>query len=373
MGHSVRMLIRADSAEHIGTGHIMRCLTLAKLLYKRGVSITFISKPHKGHCLDEVRAAGFKVIELPVTEPAKYEGSWCPHAKWLGGTELNDAEMSLAALQQVTLSERVIVVVDHFSLTSQWHDTVKEALNAKVVVIDGLADRALQCDVLIDPNLVLDAQKKWGGKIPKSTRLMIGPEYFPLRGEFTQISPILRKSVKRVFVCFGGMDKDNATLFVCELLAKWNEKLDDPVSVDVVIGKHHPHKQAIITFCGKQDIELHVQASNISSLMSQADLAIGGGGTISWERCMMALPTVILTIAQNQVAQAIALEAKGAVVYVGDFNTKCENLKEVEERVINVLEDLRCSPDKLNEMSAKALSVMDAYNHAQPWVDEIIS
>ena len=61
------------------------------------------------------------------------------------------------------------------------------------------------------------------------------------------------------------------------------------------------------------------------------------------------------------------------MVYVGDFNTKCENLKEVEERVINVLEDLRCSPDKLNEMSAKALSVMDAYNHAQPWVDEIIS
>ncbi|AXT37685.1 UDP-2,4-diacetamido-2,4,6-trideoxy-beta-L-altropyranose hydrolase [Alteromonas sp. BL110] len=373
MDNSVTVFIRADSAEHIGTGHVMRCLTLAKLLYDRGVSITFISKPHKGHCLDEVRGAGFKVIELPLADSAKYEGSWCPHANWLGSTELSDAEMSLTALQQVTLSERVIVIVDHFSLTSQWHNTVKEALSAKVVVIDGLADRALLCDVLIDPNLVLDAQTKWGGKIPRCTRLIIGPQYFPLREEFTQVSPILRKSVKRIFVCFGGMDKDNATLFVCELLAKWNEKLDDPVSVDVVIGKHHPHKQAIITFCGQQGIELHVQASNISSLMLRSDLAIGGGGTISWERCKMALPTVILTIAQNQVAQATSLEARGAVVYIGDFSSECENLNEVEQCVINVLDNLRCSSDKLNEMSAKALSVMDAYDHNQPWLDEIIS
>lgn len=373
MNNTVTALFRVDSAQHIGTGHVMRCLTLATLLRERGVSIIFISKPHKGHCLDEVRRAGFKVIELPVAESAKYEGSWCPHASWLGGTESFDAEQTLVSLQNVTLTEHVIVIVDHFSLTSKWHTTVKEALNAKIVVIDGLADRLLQCDVLIDPNLVLNPQEKWGGKIQNDTRLMIGPQYFPLREEFSCVSSTLRQSIKRLFVCFGGMDKDNATLFVCELLAKWNETLDEPVSVDVVIGKHHPHKQEIITFCEQHGIELHVQASNISSLMSQADLAIGGGGTISWERCMMALPTVILTIAQNQVAQAIALEAKGAAVYVGDFSKDCERLKEVEQRVINVLDDFKGSSSKLNVMSARALSVMDAYSHSQLWVDEIIS
>lgn len=373
MNNSVTVLFRADSAQHIGTGHVMRCLTLATILRERGVSIIFVSKPHEGHCLDEVRRAGFKVIELPVAESAKYEGSWCPHASWLGGTELYDAEQTLESLRCVTLTERLIVIVDHFSLTSQWHKTVQKALDAKIVVIDGLADRLLQCDVLIDPNLVLNPQKKWGGKIKNDTKLMIGPQYFPLREEFSCVSSTLRKSVKRLFVCFGGMDKDNATLFVCELLAKWNEKLDNPVSVDVVIGKHHPCKREIKAFCEQRGIELHVQSSNISSLMSQADLAIGGGGTISWERCMMALPTVILTIAQNQIAQAIALEAKGAAVYVGDFSKECEKLQEIEQGVISVLEDLRGSSDKLNEMSARALSVMDAYNHNQPWVDEIIS
>ena len=119
MNNSITALVRVDSGEHIGTGHVMRCLTLAKLLRARGISIYFISKPHKGHCLDEIRRADFKVIELPTSNAQEYAGNWCPHAHWLGGTESNDARESLAALHHTTLNERVIVVVDHFSLTSQ--------------------------------------------------------------------------------------------------------------------------------------------------------------------------------------------------------------------------------------------------------------
>ncbi|HBI75269.1 MAG TPA: hypothetical protein DDY19_03040 [Alteromonas macleodii] len=201
---------------------------------------------------------------------------------------------------------------------------------------------------------------------------MIGPQYFPLREEFAFSPPTLPQALKRIFVCFGGMDKDNATLFICELLAKWCTSLDEPVSVDVIIGEHPPFKPLIHAFCNQHGFKLHVQASNVSLLMAQADLAIGGGGTMSWERCKMALPTLVLAIAQNQVAQAIALEEKGAAVYVGDYSTESKRLEKIQQRVVNVLENLRCSPDTLKTMSQSALSIMEAYNHNQPWVDEII-
>ena len=79
-----------------------------------------------------------------------------------------------------------------------------------------------------------------------------------------------------------------------------------------------------------------------------------------------------VAIAQNQVAQAIALEEKGAAVYVGDYSTESKRLEKIQQRVVNVLENLRCSPDTLKTMSQSALSIMEAYNHNQPWVDEII-
>ena len=168
-------------------------------------------------------------------------------------------------MHHTTLNERVIVVVDHFSLTSQWHIALKEALNAKVVVIDGLADRTLKCDVLIDPNLVLDAKKKWDGKIQNNTKLMIGPQYFPLREEFAFPPPTLPQALKRIFVCFGGMDKDNALRL--KPISQLEKELETNVGLKVnfdtgdnyeVAGRGELHLSVLIETMRREGYELQI-------------------------------------------------------------------------------------------------------------------
>ena len=54
--------IRADANEYIGTGHIMRCLSIARAFVRRGEKVTFITADHRGDGL--IQQNGFSSICL---------------------------------------------------------------------------------------------------------------------------------------------------------------------------------------------------------------------------------------------------------------------------------------------------------------------
>jgi RimJ/RimL family protein N-acetyltransferase len=51
--------------------------------------------------------------------------------------------------------------------------------------------------------------------------------------------------------------------------------------------------------------------------MSIADLAIGAGGTTSWERMCLGIPSIVVSIAENQISACEKLGRDGLVTYLG--------------------------------------------------------
>lgn len=304
---------RADASIEIGSGHVMRCLTLADELYERGAQNLFFCRLHDGHLIDVIKKRGHQVVILPKPVKAYKPPSDVPlHASWLGSDWSADAGETCAALGQVFLDW---MVVDHYALDSHWEQALRA--NCKhMMVIDDLADRMHDCDVLLDQNLGRVAND-YHGLVPKSAALLIGPQFALLRPEFPmQRSESIKRranpTLERLLITLGGVDKDNVTGQVLDVLQKY--PLPEGVEITVVMGVKAPwldqvRDQALLMH---RPTKVLTGVTDMARLMVESDLVIGAAGGTSWERCCLGLSAIILVLAENQKLAAIALQDIGA-------------------------------------------------------------
>lgn len=124
-----------------------------------------------------------------------------------------------------------------------------------------------------------------------------------------------------MLVFFGGMDADNLTEKTIQVLANVGH---ESLQVDVVIGAQHPARESIQAACGRYGYQCHVQTEKMAELMARADLAIGAGGSATWERCCMGLPTLTVCVAENQ-RQLVADAALEGLLYAPAFQADVIN------------------------------------------------
>lgn len=315
----MKILFRVDASLIIGTGHVMRCLTLAKEMVKTGALCHFVCREHPGNLIDFIRQQGFEVAALTMPkdqQPAggNLEVSVLGHSAWLGCDWVSDAaETKLVAIS----TTYDWLVVDHYALDARWESAMRNVAN-RIMVIDDLADRQHDCDVLLDQNFYADMNHRYDGKVPSDCQLLLGPRYALLRDEFRQLHQQVRPRagiVKRVLVFFGGIDLGNYTSRVLEILACVGS---DDWHVDVVIGAHHPHREEVEAICANHGFVCYVQTNRMAELMMLADISIGAGGTVTWERCCLGLPALTLCVAANQDKQVADAAAKG-LLYAPDL------------------------------------------------------
>ncbi len=295
----MKVAFRTDASTLIGTGHFMRCLTLACELKKKGVLIRFISRNLPIHLLDMLREKGIEHVPLCVkADPAPSDE--LVHAKWLGTSQVKDAQATIEAILDQFWDW---IIVDHYSLDVRWEREVR--VYAKyLMVIDDLADRNHDCDVLLDQNFYLNMQFRYIEKVPKHCQLLLGPRFALLREEFSQLHEKVKShsgEVKKILIFFGGIDSNNYTSSAIEALS--NVTAD--IHVDVVIGSQNPNRSKIQNLCITYGFICHIQIAHMAKLMAKADLAICAGGTSIWERCCLGLPTLSLCIAENQRQQIL--------------------------------------------------------------------
>ena len=317
---------RVDASLQIGTGHLMRCLTLANKLKENGVINTFICRHIPESLQTKVREQGHELILLPkrIEQLDEVGIGYLAHAKWLYTTQTNDAQ---DVLEAVIDRKCDWLIVDHYALDVVWETKLRH-VTKKILVIDDIADREHDCDVLLDQNFYVDMQSRYVDKVPKHCQQLLGPRYALLRPEFLlarQQAKVRSGVVKRILVFFGGVDADNYTGMT--LSAMQNLDLNG-IAIDVVIGAQHPNRDELLSICKANNFVCHIQTQHMAALMLQADLSIGAGGSATWERCCLGLPTIAISTADNQTAQ-IRDAAFSGLIYVIEANT---NLPELIER-----------------------------------------
>lgn len=323
--------IRADASIEMGTGHVMRCLTLADAMRSRGARCQFISRNHPGNLIELIRQRGYEVTALP-PEPnlnlfANVLKVPLPaHAHWLGCGWEQDAEQTLGAVRVI---EPDLLVVDHYAIDVHWENVLRPHVD-RLMVIDDLADRRHECDYLLDQNLGRTSEN-YASLVPARCVVCTGPLYALLRPEFASVRDycIGRRHysrLKNLFISMGGFDNSNATTKVLGALTECS--LPSDCQITVVLGANSPWLQQVhdVAVSMKWPTHVKVGVENMAQLMADSDLAIGAAGITSWERCCVGLPTLLVVLAENQWPGAEALKRCSAAILIGDFNDITDRL-----------------------------------------------
>ncbi len=296
-----RVAIRTDASVAIGTGHVMRCLALAEALRVQGAAIEFVCRAEPGNLLELIREHGFVAHALV-----------CDQRKDLDWAE--DARQTLAAFADRSFDG---LVVDHYRLDARWESRVGVACR-RLMVIDDLANRPHDCDLLLDQNYYHDAERRYRGLLPARCRQLLGPVHALLAAEYEQAlqhhQPRAAK-IDRVLVFFGGSDPTGET---GKLLSALENQSLPKLSFDIVVGANNPARQAIEARGRRlEQVRFHCQTREMARLCADADLALGAGGSANWERFSLALPCLVVTTADNQRETVAALAADGYLHWIG--------------------------------------------------------
>ena len=313
-------VIRADASEQIGSGHLMRCLTLADRMRREGTEVHFICRDLVGNLNHLVHEQGFPLHVLPrhADDP-----SLSGYAAWLTVAQETDARETGEVL--CTLAPIMRLVVDSYALDEVWERIVRP-LVGEIFVIDDLANRKHDCDILLDQNFYRTMQHRYDGLVPPSCKLLLGPSYALLREEFYAAKKKLRRRdghLRRILVFYGGSDVTHETEKAVRALLHLSLPA---VEVDVIIGGSNAHRMQIEELCAPHDfLHTYCAVSNMAEFMSNADLCLGAGGTTTWERGFLGLPAIVTAIAENQLAVCRDCADAGLIYYLGRWDEVTEN------------------------------------------------
>lgn len=329
---------RTDASTQIGTGHVMRCLTIADALKKSGSDCIFICRQLPGNLTELIKNRGHNTITLPIKFISELKfNPLSLYEEWLGTDITTDAKEVKKALQGYILDW---LIVDHYALESKWERSLR-SIASRIMVIDDLANRPHDCDLLLDQNLGREIND-YSNLVGANTHKLIGPKYALLRPEFAlyrdySLTRRANPQLKTILISLGGVDQENITERILSEINRFNFNIN--FNITVVLGEHSPWLSNVKKYAEGMKIPTLVLSSisNMAKLMSESDLAIGAAGSSAWERCFLGLPSLILILAENQRQGAIAIENAGAAMLMKSYK---EVPKVIEKLLLK--ESYRC-------------------------------
>ncbi len=327
------VLIRADASPEIGTGHAMRCLALAQEWQDQGGQAVFLMAQSTPAIRERLLQENCEIVsceEVPGSASdasATVTAAGCHRAEW--------------------------IVLDGYRFESKYQSVIS-GNGFGVLYVDDLAGcTGYFADIVLNPNL--SATKSQYDRRAKSTNLLLGTRYCLLRREFVCWSTWRRgipRSAGRVLVTLGGSTPENLALRIIETLARIKSEIEGIVFVcGASSGESRSLSIAAESLGGK--VTFHSAATDMATLMSQADIAIAGAGATCWELCFMGLPSLLVDIADNQTSEATALDRLGCAKHVGSAGTLSS------QRLVDALSELLHCDETRRDMSIRCRRLVD--------------
>jgi UDP-2,4-diacetamido-2,4,6-trideoxy-beta-L-altropyranose hydrolase len=328
------VLIRADASARLGGGHVSRQLALALALREGGAEVGFACRDEDGLAARLVEAQGFRLHRLPA-----------------GDRIAQQEDARLTALAAGTAVDWV--VVDQYQLGIDW-ERASRGFARRILVVDDLADRPHDADVLVDQNHYAGLERRYDGLAPESCARLLGPAYALLRPEFEAARRALRRrdgAVRRILVSFGMTDPAGQTRLALEALRR---AALPGVAIDVAIGRDAPGLEHVCSACASLPAaRCHVDAGNMAEMMAQADFAFGSGGVSTNERMCLGLPSAVAATSSLQENSARDVAALGAHRYLGPAHELGW------EAYAQAIADLVSEPSALRAMSEEGMRRTD--------------
>lgn len=319
--------MRTDASSRIGSGHVARCLALAEALARDGAQTSFLMRPAPGSLEAAVVRGGHRVLPLA----------------------RDDAAAAAEALARAGPVDWL--VVDHYALDAGWEAQMRQAAG-HLLAIDDLG-REHACDLLLDANLRAPGDDPYAGRLPAACAVLLGPDFALLRSEFAPLAKTAapRRALRRILVSFGGADPDGATELAVAALARLEP---GRYRSDVVCGRGNPRHAEIERQCSTiEGCRCLEHSDELAALMTAADLAIGGAGVSALERLALRLPSLMVTLADNQNANAREIDRRGAARWLGALG------RVGAADIAAAVASLAAAPEALAAMSQRAGGIVD--------------
>lgn len=341
--------IRADANDIVATGHIMRCMTIAKQLCRMGEKVLFFVADEYGISMLEENGLSYVVL----------------HTDWENPLE----EIPVLA-KEIHLHNVDTVLFDSYRMSKEYFDVLRQNLNrmTRFAYIDDLFEDVYPVDVVINYNAYHtqfpyveayeknDAEKVTG----KKTQLCLGPSYVPLREEFEKTN-LGNGQENTVLLSCGGGDSLQSLYGILEKAVEDIRFCD--TAFHVIVGRYHQKKELLEQMASEHgNVILHHNVSNMSELMEQNCIAVSAAGTMLYELCAMERPTVFFITADNQRYDSDFFAEEGRMCFAGDIRLDRE---QCIERILKGMEELLCDKKIRFEMKEKLRRVTDGKGAAR--------
>jgi len=335
---------RVDKSELVGSGHFYRSLNIAKVLKKKKINVKFICK--KNNLTKDIKKE-LKENKINLNE-IDYKKN-----------PLNeDANQTIKILKK---NKTKLLIVDNYNLNYKWESSVKKYVN-KLLVIDDLANRKHNCEILLDQNYVENFANRYKKYINKNCRTFLGPRYVLLNPNFSKIKKKIKKNkVKNIFIFFSSSFQKKLTGIIYNVFKKKKFK---ELKINFIVG-HSSNKNKLIKKFKNENYKTYIFKKNIINLMKKSDLAIGAGGSNSWERISLGLPSLAICLSDNQKSICSYLKKKKLIIYLGE--SKDVNVKKIENEVTKAIRNI----SKLRKISSSGQTIIDGKGSLR--ISELIS
>lgn len=324
------LYIRADGNPNIGTGHIMRCLSIADAVKKRGGAASFIVADNNMREL--ISKYGYDII--------------CLDSLW------NNLDVETDTIHELIKTNSVEkLLIDSYYVTPTYLDEISNLTH--VIYIDDLNMFHYTCDMLINYNYYAD-ESDYLVRYP-SSKLLFGCRYAPLREEFQNLTQrVTEKEVLSVLVTVGGTDIFNIAYKIVKL-AKACQEISH-LTYHIVAGRFNQHIGALDCLAIDYDgVIIHKDVQSMSRLMLDCDIAVSAGGSTLYELCACGIPSVVFAMADNQL-EAIRCFGNDYMINAGDFR---ENEEQCLGNAVSGVRHLASGYDLRREMSGKVQKLVD--------------